>query len=137
MIANIQLRVTTVVSIFLLAIASGAFAKGMPQPSASRSKAHVREYFIAAEQVEWDYAPSGLELMHGAEVPYPWGLHRRATKTRYVEYTDGTFSQRKPQPESLGILGLIMSRKTARAGDPVPSPATVCGVPSGLRKKRF
>ena len=76
----------------------------------------MREYYIAAEQVEWDYAPSGLELMHGEDVPYPWGLYRRWKKTRYVEYTDGTFSQRKPQPEWLGILGPIIR---AEVGDSV------------------
>jgi len=63
---------------------------------------HVREYYIAAEEVEWDYAPSGLELMHGDDIPFPWGLYRRWKKTRYVEYTDASFSQRKPQPEWLG-----------------------------------
>jgi FtsP/CotA-like multicopper oxidase with cupredoxin domain len=50
------------------------------------------------------------------EVPYPWGLHRHATKTRYTEYTDGSFSQRKPQPEWLGILGPIVR---AEVGDTV------------------
>src|SRR5262249_55646722 len=83
-----------------------------PQPP----RGQVREYYIAAEQVEWDYAPSGLELMHGTEIPYPWGLYRRWTKTRYVEYTDGTFSQRKAQPEWLGILGPIIR---AEVGDTV------------------
>jgi manganese oxidase len=126
MIANIKLRATILVSISLLSVAAGAFAQGTPlsdgrqtrgqQTKGQQTRAHVREYYIAAEQVEWDYAPSGLELMHGAEVPYPWGLHRHATKTRYTEYTDGTFSQRKPQPEWLGILGPIIR---AEVGDTV------------------
>ncbi len=108
---NSKWFVAVLAGIFVLSSASEAFAQRAQKP-----RGHVREYYIAAEQVEWDYAPSGLELMHGAEIPYPWGLHRRWTKTRYVEYTDGTFSQRKPQPEWLGILGPIIR---AEVGDTV------------------
>src|SRR5215475_7437711 len=106
-----RLRVIALISILLVSSASAAFGKGPPKKAG-----HVREYFIAAEIVDWDYAPSGLELMHGAEIPYPWGLYRRWTKTRYVEYTDGAFSHRKPQPEWLGILGPIIR---AEVGDTV------------------
>jgi FtsP/CotA-like multicopper oxidase with cupredoxin domain len=118
--ANIRFRVTTVISIFLLSIGAGALAQGTKpakgQTKGQQGRGQVREYYIAAEQVEWDYAPSGLELMHGAEVPYPWGLHRRVTKTRYTEFTDATFAQRKAQPEWLGILGPIIR---AEVGDTV------------------
>jgi hypothetical protein len=103
--------IAALASAIALFCAAGALAQ-----HAQPAHGHVREYYIAAEQLEWDYAPSGLELMHGAEIPYPWGLHRRWTKTRYIEYTDGTFSQRKPQPEWLGILGPIIR---AEVGDTV------------------
>lgn len=109
--ANSKWLMTALLGIFFLSKPAAAFAQHKQLP-----KGHVREYYIAAEQVEWDYAPSGLELMHGAELPYPWGLHRRWPKTRYVEYSDGTFSQRKPQPEWLGILGPIIR---AEVGDTV------------------
>src|SRR5262245_18952922 len=108
---NSKWFVAALAGVFVLSNAAGAFAQ-----RTQSLRGHVREYYIAAEQVEWDYAPSGLELMHGAEIPYPWGLHRRWTKTRYVEYTDGSFSQRKPQPEWLGILGPIIR---AEVGDTV------------------
>lgn len=108
---NSRVRAFSLVTIFALAAASGAFGQDR-----QKRKGHVREYYIAAEQVEWDYAPSGLELMHGEDVPYPWGLHRHWTKTRFVEYTDRSFSQRKPQPEWLGILGPIIR---AEVGDTV------------------
>src|SRR5215472_147866 len=111
MLAKNKLTVVALVSAFALFSAAPALGKSK-QPSPG----HTREYYIAAEQVEWDYAPSGLELMHGTEIPYPWGLYRRWTKTRYVEYTDGTFSQHKPQPEWLGILGPIIR---AEVGDTV------------------
>lgn len=90
---NSRLRRIALIAMVVLSGASAVFAQQKPQP-----KGHVREYFIAAEQVEWDYAPSGLELMHGDDLLYPWGLQRRWTKTRFVDYTDGSFSQRRPQP---------------------------------------
>jgi len=111
MLENRRVRAISLFTIFLLASASGVFGQEKPKP-----RVHVREYYIAAEQVDWDYFPSGLELMHGEDVPFPWGLHRQWKKTRFVEYTDGTFSQRKPQPEWLGILGPIIR---AEVGDSV------------------
>jgi multicopper oxidase len=78
------------------------------------ANAAIRNYYIAAENVSWDYAPSGLDLMHGSEIPFPWTIHRKWPKTRFIEYTDGTFTKRKPQPEWLGILGPIIR---AEVGD--------------------
>ena len=108
---NSHRRAIALAGILVLSCMTTALGQAKAQP-----KGHAREYYIAAEQVEWDFAPSGLELMHGQDVPYPWGLHRHATKTRYTEYTDGSFSQRKPQPEWLGILGPIIR---AEVGDTV------------------
>jgi FtsP/CotA-like multicopper oxidase with cupredoxin domain len=53
---------------------------------------------------------------HGAALPATWAGSKRWKKVRYVEYTDGTFSTRKPQPEWLGILGPIIR---AEVGDVV------------------
>lgn len=68
----------------------------------------TRHYYIAAEDVIWDYAPSGRDLMDGRAVPQPWGSHTQWHKTRYIEYTDDTFTVRKAQPEWLGILGPVI-----------------------------
>jgi len=76
----------------------------------------TRHYYLAAEEVTWDYAPSGRDLLSGRPIPQPWDLRRQWTKTRYIEYTDATFSVRKPQPEWLGILGPIIR---AEVGDHV------------------
>jgi manganese oxidase len=78
--------------------------------------AKTRHYYIAAEEVMWDYAPSGRDLIHGAAIPPPWNAQTRWQKTRYIEYTDATFSVRKPQPDWLGILGPIIR---ADVGDTV------------------
>ncbi|HKF20291.1 MAG TPA: multicopper oxidase domain-containing protein [Candidatus Angelobacter sp.] len=78
--------------------------------------AKTRRYYIAAEEVTWDYAPSGRDLIHGSAIPPPWNTQTRWSKTRYVEYTDATFSMRKAQPEWLGILGPVIR---AEVGDTV------------------
>jgi manganese oxidase len=84
--------------------------------SASCSIAATRHYYIAAEDVTWDYAPSGMDLIDGARVPAPWSERTKWPKTRFVEYTDGTFSIQKPQPEWLGILGPVIR---AEVGDEI------------------
>lgn len=76
--------------------------------------AKARHYDIAAEDVAWDYAPSGRDLIHGRAIPAPYSAQTRWNKTRYIEYTDATFSVRKPQPDWLGILGPVIR---AEVGD--------------------
>lgn len=80
------------------------------------SLAVTRHYYIAAEDITWDYAPSGHDLLYGEPIPQPWQQHLKWPKMRYVEYTDDTFSIRKPQPEWLGILGPIIR---AEVGDEI------------------
>lgn len=80
------------------------------------AQAAIRHYYIAAEDVTWDYAPSGLDLLEGAGIPFALAGKTRWPKTRYIEYTDTTFSVRKPQPEWLGILGPIIR---AEVGDEI------------------
>ena len=80
------------------------------------ASAAERTYYIAAEDAVWNYAPTGQNLVHGGKIPAPWTRNTRWKKTRYVEYTDGTFSVRKPQPEWLGVLGPIIR---AEVGDAV------------------
>jgi hypothetical protein len=75
-----------------------------------------RHYYIAAEDVTWDFAPSGRDLIHGGVIPRPWTTQTKWPKTRYIEYSDATFSTRKPQPEWLGILGPVIR---AEVGDTI------------------
>jgi len=78
----------------------------------------TRHYYIQAEDVFWDFAPTGQDLVHGGgeAIPGPWTNHHQYWMVRYIEYTDATFSTRKPQPEWLGILGPIIR---AEVGDTV------------------
>jgi FtsP/CotA-like multicopper oxidase with cupredoxin domain len=76
--------------------------------TAPTAGAATRHYYIAAEDVIWDYAPGGQDVLHGRQIPLPWAGRTQWNKTRYIEYTDGTFSVRKPQPDWLGILGPVI-----------------------------
>jgi hypothetical protein len=71
-------------------------------------QATIRHYYIAAEDVTWDFAPSGQNLLTAGALSLPWIGHTRWPKTRFIEYTDSTFTTRKPQPEWLGILGPVI-----------------------------
>lgn len=84
--------------------------------SASTCQAATRHYFIAAEDVTWNYAPSGHNLLNGSIIRQPWSLKLQWPKTRFIEYTDDTFTTQKPQPQWLGILGPIIR---AEVGDEV------------------
>lgn len=74
----------------------------------SSAFAAIRTYYIAAENVMWDYAPSNQDLVHGGPVPAPWFGNTVYAKVRFIEYTDASFSVRKPQPAWLGVLGPII-----------------------------
>jgi len=85
-----------------------------------RSSGKVRTYYVAADEVEWDYAPSGLNKMMGmkfegyANVFVEQGPHRIGKvyrKAIYREYSDESFTQlrpRSPEWEHAGILGPIL-----------------------------
>jgi manganese oxidase len=78
--------------------------------------AATRRYYIAAEDVTWNYAPSGMDLLNAVPIRQPWQLKLQWPKTRFIEYTDDTFTTKKPQPDWLGILGPVIR---AEVGDEV------------------
>ena len=84
--------------------------------SVSSCLATTRHYYIAAEDVTWNYAPTGHDLLTATPIRQPWAFQLAWPKTRFIEYTDDTFTTRKPQPEWLGILGPIIR---AEVGDEV------------------
>jgi hephaestin len=88
----------------------------------------VRTYFIAADEVEWDYAPLGLNNITGqpfdddAKVFVANGPDRigsKYIKALYREYTDGTFSKLKPRPKSQEHLGVLGPLVRASVGDTI------------------
>jgi FtsP/CotA-like multicopper oxidase with cupredoxin domain len=114
--ASRGLRLAIVASLSLLFLAS-AWAS---DARAGSSSGKVHTYYIAADEVEWDYAPSGLNKMMGMKFEgYPnvfieQGPHRIGKvyrKAVYREYTDESFTKLKPRaPEwdHAGILGPIL-----------------------------
>ena len=67
--------------------------------------AAVREYWIAAEKVAWNYAPSGENLIRPGKGMGVWGEELVYQKYRYIQYTDDRFNRRVEQPRWMGILG--------------------------------
>ncbi|KAF7665268.1 hypothetical protein LDENG_00142140 [Lucifuga dentata] len=89
----------------------------------------VRDYYLAAEIVEWDYAPSQTDRINNvsltetdsaSEVFFGRDGGRiggRYLKVKYTEYTDETFATKKqstPDSQHLGILGPVLR---AEVGD--------------------
>ena len=114
---------------FVLLFALVTFpAKGVAQATQPDSAPKVRTYYVAADEVEWDYAPGGVNKMMGmkfdgySKVFVERGPHRIGSiyrKALYREYTDETFAHLKPRPaewQSSGILGPILR---AEVGDTI------------------
>ena len=68
-------------------------------------EASVREYWIAAEKVSWDYAPSAQNQIEPDEGLGVWGGSLKYKKYRYIGYTDNTYAVPVPQDDWMGILG--------------------------------
>ncbi|XP_057285609.1 coagulation factor VIII isoform X2 [Pezoporus wallicus] len=74
----------------------------------------VRRYYIAAVETAWDYmhsdllsvlqAPAGVSGHPGPQPPLP-GVPPQYRKAVFVEYPDASFTQPKPKPAWMGLLG--------------------------------
>ncbi|KAJ3341544.1 hephaestin-like 1 [Gonapodya sp. JEL0774] len=94
----------------------------------ARTTCKVRTYYIAAEETEWDYAPSGYDHVSGNPLVLekdtagvftlhaPNKIGSRYIKALYYEYTDDTFTTRKAKFDWQGFLGPIIR---AEVGDVV------------------
>jgi hephaestin len=81
----------------------------------------VRTYYIGADDVVWNYAPQGRDLIVGGPLPklprlaLGWSYH----KIIYRQYQDATFARlltRSPSDAYLGLLGPIIH---AEVGDTI------------------
>jgi FtsP/CotA-like multicopper oxidase with cupredoxin domain len=89
---------------------------------------HARTYYVAADEVAWDYAPSGSDQIKDrpfddAQRPFVeagshWVGHV-AMKALYREYTDSTFKTLKPRPAAWQHLGLLGPVLRAEVGDTI------------------
>ncbi len=76
----------------------GTFQGQLPDP------ALTRRYFVAAEPVDWSYAPSGRDAAFDVPVP---AEHRGPAfhKYRYTQYSDAAFTTPVAQPAWQGLCG--------------------------------
>ena len=88
----------------------------------------TRTYFIAADEVQWDYAPSGKNLITGKPfddvanvfvAPGPDRVGHIYMKSQYREYTDASFTTLKPRPAKWQHLGLLGPAIEAEVGDTI------------------
>ena len=88
----------------------------------------TRTYYIAADEVNWDYAPSGRDeamghpfddLQKGYAEPGPHRIGRVYKKATYREYTDDSFSTLKPRPLEEQYLGLVGPILHGEVGDTI------------------
>ncbi|OXB71026.1 UNVERIFIED_CONTAM: hypothetical protein H355_013979, partial [Colinus virginianus] len=89
----------------------------------------IRQYFIAAEEIVWNYGPSALNRFTGQELiaDSESYIFFERSKTRiggsykkaiYKEYTDGTFMEikkRLPEEEHLGLLGPVIKAEVGES----------------------
>src|SRR5215470_18019930 len=80
----------------------------------------TRVYYVAADEIQWDYAPAGRDeamgrpfdaLQKGYGESGPHKLGRVCKKAVFREYTDENFSKlkaRAPEDAYLGLLGPIL-----------------------------
>ena len=113
-VTGVLLAVTLLAGMLFLAPAVGS------QAASAEPTGKTRTYYVAADEVNWDYAPSGRDEAMG--MPFdelqgnytesgPHHIGRVYKKAMYREYTDGSFSTlkvRAPEEQYLGLLGPVL-----------------------------
>jgi len=116
---DLKVKGATLGAAVLVSLLFGAYPARIhaapPEP-----KGTTRTYYVAADEVQWDYTPSGRDEAMGMDFDEigkaftESGPHRIGhiyKKAVYHEYADATFSTRKtrsPEEQYLGILGPIL-----------------------------
>ena len=107
-------------------VATVAVALMVATVGPAAAEGQKRTYYIAAEEVDWDYAPEGSDLMMGE--PFsdddlvfvgegPGRIGHIYHKARFIGYTDASFTTPLPvEDPSRGILGPIIH---AEVGDTI------------------
>ncbi len=114
-------------AVALLTLSLAAFSMvGLGGNTATETTTHT--YFIAADEVEWDYAPSGINQITGLPFGDAENVFVQQTTNRigkvyikalYREYTDATFTKLKPRPAKWKHLGLLGPAIQAEVGDTI------------------
>jgi len=132
------LRLSLIMSVMLIS-ASTAVADAFTLPEKSRfnrdasavfSGGQTRTYYIAAEEVHWDYSPgypineiTGLPFTEDQKVFVEGNGTTRIghvyKKAQFVEYEDASFSVKKPRPPEWQHLGILGPAILANVGDTI------------------
>nr|XP_060612582.1 coagulation factor VIII-like [Anolis sagrei ordinatus] len=88
----------------------GDFTPRITGRSRAKRLSVMWEHYIAAEEVDWDYAPAkGLNPDKQFLAPGPQRIGSKYKKVRFVEYEDRTFTRQKgSNPDHMGILGPVL-----------------------------
>ncbi len=129
--------IITTLSIALTGVVVYMITENSQQPSTIITKVTpndfqgvTRTYYIAADEVKWNYAPTGMNMITGTPLSEDSDAYKPSIytingkdrigstylKCTYRGYTDNTFSTLKSKPEWLGILGPIIH---AEVGDTI------------------
>lgn len=111
----------------VLVVTAGLLTGSTPLVSrALLTAAATHTYYIAADEVDWNYAPADMNHMTGK--PYeerdrvyldngPDRIGRIYRKAVYREYTDASFTTLKPRPPAWQHLGVLGPLLRAEVGD--------------------
>jgi len=123
-----RIAVVRSITTFLIGMALTCPVRVLAQDASADSGGKIRSYYIAADEVDWDYAPGGVNKMMGikfdgySKVFVEKGPHRIGTvyrKAIYREYTDATFRQLKPRPAEWATAGILGPILRAEVGDTI------------------
>lgn len=125
------MRARTLGILATAALLFGGSTMGIKHRSPARSSTStgvVRTYYIAADEVDWDYAPTHSDVVDGTAYHFEENrgskgmLDPNATvyrKALYREYTDATFRTLKPRPTKWVHLGILGPLIRAEVGDTI------------------
>ncbi|HEX5495712.1 MAG TPA: multicopper oxidase domain-containing protein [Mycobacteriales bacterium] len=106
-------------------------ASGRAERNAARSRPAapmLRQYYISADPVTWNYTPQGRDLITGQPftarqaaltLPGPNRIGAVYEKSQYRRYTGPTFDTRRPPAPDEGYLGILGPVIRAQVGDTV------------------
>ena len=110
------------------AFVASTSAASLPAPLRPPAQSHVRNYFIAADELVWDYTPTGINQISGK--PFegiqtlftkqgPQQIGSKSKKALFREYTDATFRTLKPRAANEAYLGFLGPVIRAEVGDTI------------------
>ena len=117
----------TIAALSMLIVVCGSVAHESPREP-NPTGGQTRTYYIAADELDWDYAPSGTDQIHGEKYHFQddpnskGALNPNAStyrKALFREYTDATFATLKPRADAWAHLGALAPLIRAEVGDTI------------------